>query len=99
MQTLRQYISAGLRYLHWWSGVDSWPERHIFYAHVGLYGFRRHILPELTALPQSPLELAESLEQLRWIENGYKISVRVTTHDNFSIDTPEDLEQLLRGSD
>jgi len=71
-----------------------WKDAHLYYLHVGLYGYRRDILDEITTLPQSALELAESLEQLRWIENGYRITVRVTQHDSFSVDTPEDLERL-----
>ncbi len=74
---------------------DSWLASHTFYRHIGLYGFRRDILPEITALPQSPLELAESLEQLRWIENGYRIAVKITASESFGIDTPEDLAKLL----
>ena len=74
---------------------DSWLTSHVFYMHIGLYGFRRDILPEITALPQSPLELAESLEQLRWIENGYHVAVRITTYESFGVDTPEDLKKLL----
>lgn len=74
---------------------ETWLKSHTFYMHIGLYGFRRDVLPKLTALPQSPLELAESLEQLRWIENGYHIAVRTTTYDSFGVDTPEDLKRLL----
>jgi 3-deoxy-manno-octulosonate cytidylyltransferase (CMP-KDO synthetase) len=74
---------------------EKWLEHHPFYMHIGLYGFRRDILPRITALPQSPLELAESLEQLRWIENGYRIVVRVTEYESFGIDTPDDLRRLL----
>lgn len=74
---------------------DSWLNAHEFFIHIGLYGFRRDVLPEITALPQSPLELAESLEQLRWIENGYRIAVRLTTYESFGVDTPEDLLKLL----
>jgi 3-deoxy-manno-octulosonate cytidylyltransferase (CMP-KDO synthetase) len=73
---------------------ENWLDSHVFYMHIGLYGFRRDILPEITALPQSALELAESLEQLRWLENGYHITVRTTIHESFGIDTPEDLERL-----
>lgn len=73
----------------------NWLAVHIFYRHIGLYGFRRDILPKITSLPQSPLELAESLEQLRWLENGFRITVRTTDHESFCIDTPEDLERLL----
>jgi len=77
-------------------GVDKslWLAHHKYYMHIGLYGFRRDILPKITSLPQSPLELAESLEQLRWIENGYTITVRITSYESFGIDTPEDLQKL-----
>ncbi|MBN1144115.1 MAG: 3-deoxy-manno-octulosonate cytidylyltransferase [Bacteroidales bacterium] len=74
---------------------DSWLSAHEFFIHIGLYGFRRDVLPEITSLPQSPLELAESLEQLRWIENGYRIAVRLTTYESFGVDTPDDLKKLL----
>jgi len=73
----------------------EWQSFHNFYLHIGLYGYRKEILLEITRLPQSPLELAESLEQLRWIENGYRITVRETTYDSFGVDTPEDLKRLL----
>jgi len=72
----------------------TWHQHHPFYLHIGIYAYRRDILQKITALPQSPLELAESLEQLRWIENGYRIAVRETRHDSFGIDTPEDLKRL-----
>lgn len=77
------------------SHTSQWLNLHNYYLHIGLYGYRRDILPKLTVLPQSSLELAESLEQLRWVENGYRISVRVTTYESFGIDTPEDLNKLL----
>jgi 3-deoxy-manno-octulosonate cytidylyltransferase (CMP-KDO synthetase) len=73
----------------------SWAESHTFYLHIGLYGYLKEVLLHITRLPQSSLELAESLEQLRWIENGYRITSRMTTHDSFGIDTPEDLSRLL----
>ena len=75
---------------------EEWLSSHQFYCHIGLYGFRRDVLPRITALPQSPLELAESLEQLRWIENGFHITVRSTTYESFGVDTPEDLQRLLK---
>lgn len=78
------------------AGGESWPNLHAYYMHIGLYGFRRDILPKITLLPQSPLELAESLEQLRWLENGYTITVRITNDESFGIDTPEDLQKVLR---
>ena len=76
-------------------GVDmqEWLKSHTFYKHIGMYAFRREVLREVTALPQSTLEKAESLEQLRWLENGYKIGVGVTNIETVGIDTPEDLER------
>ena len=68
-----------------------WLKTHTFYKHIGLYAFRPNILKEITALPQSTLELAESLEQLRWLQNGYKIKVAITNQETIGIDTPEDL--------
>lgn len=70
---------------------EEWLRRHTFYKHIGLYAFRTEVLRAVTALPQSPLELAESLEQLRWIENGYRIGVGISEIETIGIDTPEDL--------
>lgn len=70
---------------------EEWLARHTFYKHIGLYAFRSEVLRTVTALPQSPLELAESLEQLRWLENGYRIGVGVSDRETVGIDTPEDL--------
>lgn len=74
-------------------GVErsKWLARHTFYKHIGLYAFRPEVLRAVTALPQSSLEKAESLEQLRWLENGYKIGVGITDVETIGIDTPEDL--------
>ena len=79
-------------------GVErsEWLARHTFYKHIGLYAFRTEVLRAVTALPQSALEKAESLEQLRWLENGYKIGVGVTDAETIGIDTPEDLEKAER---
>ena len=74
----------------------EWLSNHIFYKHIGIYAYRTKVLGEITALKQSPLELAESLEQLRWIENGYKIKVEITDLESVAIDTPEDLKKLTR---
>ncbi|MFI3281608.1 MAG: 3-deoxy-manno-octulosonate cytidylyltransferase [Rikenellaceae bacterium] len=75
-------------------GVErsEWLKRHTFYKHIGMYAFRAEALRAVTSLPQSPLEIAESLEQLRWIENGYKIGVGTTDIETIGIDTPADLE-------
>ena len=70
---------------------EEWLSRHTFYKHIGMYAFRTEVLREVTSLPQSPLERAESLEQLRWLENGYKIGVGITDVETIGIDTPEDL--------
>jgi 3-deoxy-manno-octulosonate cytidylyltransferase (CMP-KDO synthetase) len=61
-----------------------------------MYAYRRKILKEVTALPQSSLEIAESLEQLRWLQNGYKKKVGETTQETIGIDTPEDLEAAIK---
>jgi 3-deoxy-manno-octulosonate cytidylyltransferase (CMP-KDO synthetase) len=78
-------------------GVEcvDWLKHHTYYKHIGLYAFKASVLKEITALPQSPLELAESLEQLRWLENGYRIKVGITTQETIGIDTPEDLEKAI----
>lgn len=70
---------------------EEWLSRHTFYKHIGIYAFRTEVLRAVTALPQSPLELAESLEQLRWLENGYRIGVGISQVETVGIDTPEDL--------
>jgi 3-deoxy-manno-octulosonate cytidylyltransferase (CMP-KDO synthetase) len=66
-----------------------------FYKHIGIYGYRKEALLQLVKLPPSALEIAESLEQLRWLENGNRIQCAVTPYDAVSIDTPEDLEMVL----
>ncbi len=70
----------------------QWLEHAQFYTHVGLYGYRAATLEKLCELPQSPLEIAESLEQLRWLGAGYRIRMALTDKTNFGIDTPADLE-------
>ena len=78
----------------------DWLKHFPFLKHIGLYAYRREVLAEITQLPQSPLELAESLEQLRWLQNGYRIKVGVTNIETVGIDTPEDLqraEEFLKG--
>jgi len=65
-----------------------------YYKHIGIYGYQSAILPELTQLKQGVLEMAESLEQLRWLENGYIIRTAETTENTVAIDTPEDLSRL-----
>ena len=74
----------------------EWLEHANFLTHVGLYAYRAKTLEEITKLPQSPLEIAESLEQLRWLQNGYKIRVALTTQPTIGIDTPADLEAAIK---
>ena len=72
---------------------SEWLKHHTYYKHIGLYAYRRKVLDEITSLPQSQLELAESLEQLRWLENGYTIKVGLTDVETIGIDTPDDLKR------
>jgi 3-deoxy-manno-octulosonate cytidylyltransferase (CMP-KDO synthetase) len=71
----------------------EWLQDFPYLKHLGLYAYRREVLREVTQLPQSPLEKAESLEQLRWLENGYRIRVGLTDVETVGIDTPEDLQR------
>lgn len=70
---------------------EEWLQRHTFLKHIGLYAYRPEALSRITSMPQTPLEKAESLEQLRWLENGLRITVRQVDIETVGIDTPEDL--------
>lgn len=72
---------------------QQWLGQFPFLKHLGIYAYRRQVLAEITKLPQSPLEKAESLEQLRWLQNGYRIRVGETSVETVGIDTPEDLQR------
>ena len=78
-------------------GVEQgeWLRNGQFFSHIGLYAYRADVLMRITQLPSSPLEQAESLEQLRWLENGFKIKVAVSCSKSIGIDTPEDLQQAI----
>ena len=73
---------------------QEWLKHSTYYKHIGIYGYRSSILNEIATLAKTNLEVTESLEQLRWIENGYTIHVAITKHESISIDTPEDLEKV-----
>ena len=73
--------------------TEDWFGQYPFLKHLGIYAYRREVLAEVTQLPQSCLEKAESLEQLRWLENGYRIRVGLTDVETVGIDTPEDLQR------
>jgi 3-deoxy-manno-octulosonate cytidylyltransferase (CMP-KDO synthetase) len=79
-------------------GVEpsEWLRQHTFFKHIGLYAYRADILPGLSALKQTSLELAESLEQLRWIQNGIRIKAIETQFETIGIDSPEDLEKIQK---
>lgn len=73
---------------------SQWLDYHAFYKHIGIYAYTTKILAEITALKQSSLELSEGLEQLRWIQNGYKINTKITDFESIAVDVPEDLKKL-----
>ena len=73
--------------------ASEWLAHFPYLKHLGIYAYRREVLAEITRLPQSPLEIAESLEQLRWLQNGYRIRVGETDVETVGIDTPEDLQR------
>jgi len=75
---------------------EEWINRNTFYSHIGMYAYRFDVLLDLTRLPIGILEKAESLEQLRWLENGYRIKTAQTMFENIGIDTPEDLEEARK---
>lgn len=79
-------------------GVErtEWLNEGRYYKHIGMYAFRTQTLAEVTSLEQSPLEISEKLEQLRWLENGYRIGIGITCVETIGIDTPEDLERAER---
>jgi len=77
---------------------NDWLEHHAYFKHIGIYAYRTEILRKITRLATSSLELAESLEQLRWLENGYSIYTEETDFESFSIDTPDDLLKLINKS-
>ncbi|MGB0930915.1 MAG: 3-deoxy-manno-octulosonate cytidylyltransferase [Chitinophagales bacterium] len=74
---------------------SDWLQSHTFFKHIGVYAYRSSILQQLTQIAPSLLEQAESLEQLRWLENGFSIQTTVTHFESPSVDTPEDLQAIL----
>ena len=76
--------------------IKEWLSKETYYNHIGIYGFKVETLKELAKLPISKLETTESLEQLRWLYNGYRIQTAVSTHINDAIDSPEDLQDILK---
>lgn len=77
---------------------QNWVSQHDYYKHIGIYGYRTSVLKAIVKLLPSPLEQAEKLEQLRWLENGFKIFVKPTEYESIAIDSPEDLKKLMNNS-
>lgn len=75
---------------------EHWLTKHVYYKHIGLYAYKPEILERICSMKRSALEICESLEQLRWIENGLKIKVVETNSKTLAVDTPEDLEKIVR---
>ena len=73
---------------------EDWLNYHSFFKHIGIYGFRSAVLKEITQLPSSLLEQKEGLEQLRWLENGYRIQTAETNSESIAVDCPEDLIRI-----
>lgn len=80
----------------YYRGMDQgeWLDLHTYYKHIGIYAYRTDVLEAITRIQPSPLEIAEALEQLRWIESGYKIRVEITEIESIAIDSPSDLLKL-----
>ena len=72
---------------------SDWSKKHVYYKHIGLYAYRTETLKKITLLAHSPLEISESLEQNRWIENGFRIRTAITLWETLAIDTPDDLDK------
>jgi 3-deoxy-manno-octulosonate cytidylyltransferase (CMP-KDO synthetase) len=79
--------------------TSQWLAQHTYYKHIGMYAYRKDVLEKITQLKPSPLEQCESLEQLRWLENGYSIQTTLTPIETIGIDSPEDLDRLLQSID
>lgn len=75
---------------------NQWLNNQKYYLHIGMYAFKKDVLQTVCKIEQSPMELSEKLEQLRWLENGYSIGVAKSHHSSFGIDTPEDLERAIQ---
>lgn len=74
--------------------TTKWMQLRTYYKHIGIYAYKTQTLKEISALPQSGLEMSESLEQLRWLENGYAVRMGVTEFESYSVDVPDDIKKI-----
>ena len=88
------FSRAAIPYLRDYSNIKDWPSHQTYYNHIGLYVFRKDFLLQYASLPQTPLEKAEKLEQLRILEYGFRIRVGITTDRPLCVDTPADLKRV-----
>jgi 3-deoxy-manno-octulosonate cytidylyltransferase (CMP-KDO synthetase) len=97
INTNQEAIYFSRHVLPYFKGVppEEWHKHHTYYRQVGMYAYRADILEKITQLPVSDLEIAESLEQLRWVQNGYKIKMALTKYESHCIDTFEDIDMIL----
>jgi len=84
----------------WLRNIDQkeWLQKHCFYKHIGIYAYRSSVLNMISTLKATPLELSESLEQLRWLENGFPVMTKITEYESIGIDTPDDLLKVSKDS-
>ena len=75
--------------------VEHWLKKHIYFQHIGIYGYTKEALLKISRLDFTPLEKAESLEQLRWLENGLRIITEISEHRSYSVDIPEDVDKIM----
>jgi len=80
--------------LNFCRNIENISSECTYYKHIGIYAYRSEILTKICALEQSENEKREQLEQLRWLDNGYKIKVGITTFEALAVDTPEDIEKI-----
>ena len=77
---------------------NNWLKKSSYFKHIGIYGYRSRVLKQIVSLPPSPLETTEKLEQLRWLENGFRVKVKSTEFNSVSVDTPDDLGKFINKS-
>lgn len=97
----RQAIYFSRTPIPFYRGKDhsEWLGLHTYYKHIGIYAYRTDVLRAITGIKPSSLEIAEALEQLRWIENGYRINVEITEFESVAVDVPEDIHRLTPESE